>query len=65
MNYPCQAVHRVFHGYKSRETVYSGHLDKCPAISFMDRTVTTDDEIGHGVKRRTNAYQFNPDIYRS
>ena len=39
--------------------MYSGLLEKCPAISFIDRTVTTDDEIGQGVRRRANAYQFN------
>ena len=59
------AVYKLLHGYRSRETLYSGLLEKCPAISFIDRTVTTDDEIGQGVKRRANAYQFNPDIYRS
>jgi hypothetical protein len=58
-------VYKLIHGYKCRDTKYSGLLDKCPAISFMDRTVTTDDEIGQGVKRHARVYQFNHVVYRA
>ncbi len=57
-------IHRCLHGHNSRGQVYSGLLDKCPAISFTDRTVVMDEEIGRSVRRRAHAYQFNIEIYR-
>ena len=58
------AIYQVLHGYKSRGLTYSGLLDKCPAISFIDRTVVMDEETGRSVRRRTHAYQFNREMYR-
>jgi len=58
------AIYQVLHGYKSRGLTYSGLLDKCPAISFNDRTVVMDEETGRSVRRRTHAYQFNREMYR-
>jgi len=58
------SIRKVMNGYVSRGYTYSGLLEKCPAISFTDRTVVTNDEPGLSVKRRTIAYQFNADIYR-
>jgi hypothetical protein len=41
-------------------------LEKCPAIAFCDRTVVTDEEGWVlSMRRRTNAYTFDPDLYRS
>jgi hypothetical protein len=58
------AIYQVLHGYKSHGLAYSGLLDKCPAISFIDRTVVMDEETGRSVRRRTHAYQFNREMYR-
>ncbi len=59
-------VHRLIHGYDSMGTMYSGLLEKCPAISFCDRTVVTDGEDGaSSMRRRTNAYTFDRELYRS
>ena len=58
------AIYQVLHGYKSHGRTYSGLLDKCPAISFIDRTVVMDEETGRSVRRRTHAYQFNREMYR-
>lgn len=58
------SIRKVMNGYVSRGYTYSGLLEKCPAISFTDRTVVTNDEPGLSVKRRAIAYQFNTDIYR-
>ncbi len=59
-------VHRLIHGYDSRGTTYSGLLEKCPAISFCDRTVVTEgEEGGSSMRRRTNAYTFDQELFRS
>ncbi len=59
-------IHRIIHGYASRGTTYTGLLEKCPAISYCDRTVVTDDEIARvSMRRRTNAYQFDRELYLS
>ena len=52
------AVYKLLHGYQSRGTTQSGLLEKCPAISFTDRTVTSDDDVGRSVRRRAHAYQL-------
>jgi hypothetical protein len=57
-------IHRCLHGHNTYGKTYSGLLDKCPAISFVDRTVVMDEEIGRSVRRRAHAYQFNIEIYR-
>ncbi|MBP1929152.1 hypothetical protein J2741_001699 [Methanolinea mesophila] len=57
-------VRKTMNGYVSRGYTYSGLLEKCPAISYTDRTVMTSEEEGLSIKRRTIAYQFNPEIYR-
>ncbi len=59
-------LHRLIHGYESRGSRYTGLLEKCPALSFCDRTVVTDEEAaGLSMRRRTNAYVFDQDLYRS
>jgi len=58
-------IHKIIHGYTSRGTEYSGLLEKCPAISYCDRTVVTGEEAdGVSMRRRTNAYAFDRDLYR-
>jgi hypothetical protein len=59
------AIHRYIHGYNCRGTTYSGLLEKCPAITYCDRTVVLDVDIpGMSMRRRTNAYTFDPELFR-
>ena len=59
-------LHRLIHGYDSRGSRYTGLLEKCPALSFCDRTVQSDSEYGgSSTRRRTNAYAFDQDLYQS
>jgi len=58
-------IHKCIHGYASRGVSHSGLLEKCPAISYCDRTVVTDEEgRGLSMRRRTNAYTFDHDLFR-
>jgi hypothetical protein len=57
-------IHKCIHGYSSRGSTYSGLLEKCPAISFTDRTVVNEEERGVYMRRRTHAYTFDLDQYR-
>ncbi|OPY46752.1 MAG: hypothetical protein A4E42_00405 [Methanoregulaceae archaeon PtaU1.Bin222] len=60
------SLHKIIHGYASRGSTYSGLLEKCPAIAYCDRTVVTDEEAGRiSMRRRTNAYTFDREMYRS
>jgi len=58
------SIHKTLHGTQSHGIVYNGLLEKCPAISFSDRTIVMEEEIGRSVRRRTNAYQFDRESYR-
>jgi len=58
------SIRKVLHGYVCKGYTYSGLLEKCPAISYTDRTVVSENEEGLSVRRRTTAYQFSPDLYR-
>jgi hypothetical protein len=58
-------IYRIVHGYTSREVTYTGLLEKCPAIAYCDRTVSVDDDMtGVSMRRRTNAYTFDRDLYQ-
>jgi len=60
------SLHRIIHGYASRGAMYSGLLEKCPAIAYTDRTVVTSEATGGlSMRRRTNAYTFDHEIFRS
>ncbi|HWQ64477.1 MAG TPA: hypothetical protein VN429_08670 [Methanospirillum sp.] len=50
------------HGYRSYGKTYSGLLEKCPAISYLYRTVTEGDE-GKTTTRRATAYLWDSDLY--
>lgn len=58
------AIYKVFHGSTSRGVSYSGLLEKCPALSYIDRTVT-DEREGMDVKRRTKAYLWDDLLYET
>lgn len=55
---------RLLNGYVSRGTPYSGLLEKCPAISLYDATVTEDGEYGVTVRRREQYFTFDAEVYR-
>jgi len=56
-------VNKILQGYQSRGNIYSGLLEKCPAISYCDRTNTTGDEY-EKTSRRARAYQWDMDVYK-
>ena len=53
------SIYRMIKGYDSRGKNYTGLLEKCPAISFNDRTVTMTEESGYSVRRRTEAFEWD------
>ena len=56
---------RLLNGYVSRGTPYSGLLEKCPAISLYDATVTQSDDGGVTVRRREQYFTFDVGVYRA
>ncbi len=58
------SIYRTIKGYDSRGKNYTGLLEKCPALSYTDRTVTMNEEDGVSVRRRTEAYAWDPELYR-
>ena len=58
------SIYRMIKGYDSRGKNYTGLLEKCPAISFTDRTVTMTEESGYSVRRRTEAFEWDRELYR-
>jgi len=60
------AVYKLLHGYASRGVTYTGLLEKCPSISYTDRTVMSGDEYtGVTMRRRGNAYTFDHTLFRA
>jgi hypothetical protein len=58
-------IYKCIHGHVTHGKVYSGLLEKCPAIAFCDRTVVTGEEgAGVSMRRRTNAYTFDRDLFK-
>jgi hypothetical protein len=57
-------IYRMIKGYDSRGKNYTGLLEKCPALSFTDRTVTINEEEGVSIRRRTEAFTWSREIYR-
>nr|WP_319538170.1 hypothetical protein [uncultured Methanospirillum sp.] len=58
------SINKLIHGYRSHGKIYSGILEKCPAISFLDRTISVGDE-GCTTMRRTRAYRWDSGLYRA
>ncbi|PWR75449.1 hypothetical protein ACKUB1_09085 [Methanospirillum stamsii] len=54
------SIQKMLHGYASHGNQYSGLLEKCPALSFLERTRTYDGGI---TSRRVRVYAWNPEIY--
>ncbi|MDD1730077.1 MAG: hypothetical protein LUQ50_13530 [Methanospirillum sp.] len=58
------SISKLIHGYRSHGKSYSGILEKCPAISFLDRTISVGDE-GCTTMRRTRAYHWDSGLYNA
>jgi hypothetical protein len=57
-------TYRLLHGYSNSKATYTGILDKCPAISFIDATVA-EELFGVSLKRREHYFSFDAEMYRS
>jgi hypothetical protein len=58
------SIYKTVKGYDSRGKNYTGLLEKCPALSFTDRTVTVTEHEGYAVRRRTEAFEWDKELYR-
>jgi hypothetical protein len=58
------SIYKTVKGYDSRGKNYTGLLEKCPALSFTDRTVTVTETDGYAVRRRTEAFEWDRELYR-
>ncbi len=58
------SIYKTVKGYDSRGKNYTGLLEKCPALSFTDRTVTVTETDGYAVRRRTEAFEWDNELYR-
>jgi hypothetical protein len=56
---------RLLHGYNNSRAAYAGLLEKCPAISLYDATVTEGGEYGVTVRRREQYFTFDVEVYRA
>ncbi|MBP7034736.1 MAG: hypothetical protein KBB00_03170 [Methanospirillum sp.] len=56
------AISKLLNGYASRGHLYSGLLQKCPALSFYDRSVTVGD-VGKTTHRRSKVYVWDNSLY--
>ncbi len=63
LGFSYQPTYRLLHGYTSKKAVYTGILDKCPAVSLIDATVA--EMLGEmEIKRREKYFSFDMAIYR-
>ncbi len=56
-------TYRLLHGYTNSKTIYTGILDKCPAVSLIDATVA-EEVYGLEIKRREQYFSFDYEAYR-
>ncbi len=55
-------INKLIHGYQSYGKSYSGLLEKCPAISVLDRTESRGDG-GYTTHRRSKVYLWDAGLY--
>jgi len=61
-----QKTYRLLHGYNNNRAAYAGLLEKCPAVSYIDATVTGEMlGVGEAVRRREHYFSFDPEVYRA
>ena len=59
-------TYRLLHGYTNNRATYTGILDKCPAVSYIDATVAGEMvEVGETVRRREHYFSFDLEAYRA
>lgn len=58
------SIYKLLNGYQSRGSVYSGLLEKCPAISYYERAITSG-ENGQTVSRRLKVFTWDQQLYES
>jgi len=56
---------RVMVGYEFRSVRFPGLLDKSPALSLSDQTISDVDGEGRDVKRRTLVFSFDVEVFRT
>jgi len=56
-------VYRLLKGYRNGRGFYTGILDKCPAVSYIDATVA-EDIYGMEVKHREHYFSFDVGLYK-
>jgi len=57
-------VYRILKGYRNGRGTYSGILDKCPAVSYLDATVA-EDIYGVEVRHREHYFSFDIGLYKN
>ncbi len=57
------SITKLLHGYRSHGKIYSGVLEKCPAVSYLDRTVSVGDD-GYTTQRRSRVYLWDVGLYK-
>jgi len=57
-------VYRLLKGYRNGRGSYTGILDKCPAVSYIDATVA-EDIYGMEVKHREHYFSFDVGLYKN
>ncbi|MDV2482452.1 hypothetical protein F8E02_10660 [Methanoculleus sp. Wushi-C6] len=63
---PYQRTYRLLHGYTNNRATYAGLLEKCPAVSYIDATVTGEMiGVGETVRRREHYFSFDREVYRT
>ena len=59
-------TYRILHGYTNNRATYTGILDKCPAVSYIDATVAGEMVgVGETVRRREHYFSFDLEAYRA
>ncbi len=56
------SINKLLNGYVSKGQNYSGLLEKCPALSFLDRTVSSGAD-GQTTQRRMRVYTWDETLY--
>ncbi len=55
---------RLLLGYVDRGVHYPGLIDRSPALSVVDQTVTIQDQDGRDIRRRAHVFTFDAALHR-
>ncbi|MDD1723498.1 MAG: hypothetical protein LUQ07_00045 [Methanospirillum sp.] len=56
-------VYKMIHGSTTRGTHYSGLLEKCPALTFCERTLVSNENGTTTAYRRERAFAWDDEVY--